>query len=118
MSIDLDSNLRQRIVSWAASKDSIREIWLFGSRARGDARADSDIDLAIVLMPPLLRHPGSIPHDWALGNYASNGDAWQRELASTLGRHVSLEAIRPGTNEYDMVVRTGHRLWSRQCADQ
>jgi predicted nucleotidyltransferase len=26
-----------------------REVWLFGSRARGDAREDSDFDLAVVV---------------------------------------------------------------------
>lgn len=31
----------------------VEKIWLFGSRARGDARARSDIDLAIALLPTL-----------------------------------------------------------------
>ncbi len=31
----------------------VQAIWLFGSHARGDARADSDIDLAILCEPPL-----------------------------------------------------------------
>lgn len=31
----------------------VEKIWLFGSRARGNARARSDIDLAITLSPSL-----------------------------------------------------------------
>jgi predicted nucleotidyltransferase len=31
--------------SWAVGKDSLRELWLFGSRATGRSRADSDVDL-------------------------------------------------------------------------
>jgi predicted nucleotidyltransferase len=34
------------------ANDSIVELWLFGSRARGDSRPDSDVDLALALIPP------------------------------------------------------------------
>lgn len=51
--------------AWAAANESVRELWLFGSRARGDARECSDVDLALALMPPNGKH------DWALGNYFS-----------------------------------------------
>ncbi len=33
----------------------IEEVWLYGSRARGDAKPDSDADLAIVLSGPKQR---------------------------------------------------------------
>lgn len=33
--------------------DRLKRIVVFGSQARGDAHADSDIDLAIVLTPPV-----------------------------------------------------------------
>jgi predicted nucleotidyltransferase len=49
--------------SWASANDSVRELWLFGSRATGGSRPDSDVDLAVALMPP----KGNT--DWALGNY-------------------------------------------------
>src|SRR5262245_35947217 len=77
------------IEQWAEQNDSIKEVWLFGSRARGDATDVSDVDIAITLMPP----KGS--HNWALGNYLRFGDQWQRELAALVGRHVSL-ALRMG----------------------
>lgn len=43
----ISENDRQNIVDWAGSRAEIRRVWLYGSRARGDHRADSDIDLAI-----------------------------------------------------------------------
>lgn len=43
MSADL-----RAISEWASGIDHIGEVWLYGSRARGDHRVDSDIDLAIV----------------------------------------------------------------------
>ena len=36
------------ISEWASGIEQIKEVWLYGSRARGAHRADSDIDLAIV----------------------------------------------------------------------
>jgi predicted nucleotidyltransferase len=49
-------------VAWAQKNDSIRELWLFGSRAKGVANASSDVDIGLVLMPAKGKH------DWALGN--------------------------------------------------
>lgn len=59
------------IRNWSARNKNIAEMWLFGSRARSDARPDSDVDLAMVLMPPTLGNP---PHDWSFGNYNKLGD--------------------------------------------
>jgi len=47
--------------SWAEANGYVRELWLFGSRARGDAHEESDVDLALALMP------GDGKTDWALG---------------------------------------------------
>ena len=75
------------IQEWAAQNRNVSEVWLFGSRARGDAREDSDVDLALTLMPPKGNH------NWALGNYASLGKNWQAELEKVVGLHVSLELM-------------------------
>lgn len=40
---------RVAIIEWAEATPEIAEVWLYGSRARGDNRDDdSDIDLAVV----------------------------------------------------------------------
>jgi predicted nucleotidyltransferase len=40
-------DLEQRIASALAPFEDVRVAYLFGSRARGSARADSDLDLAV-----------------------------------------------------------------------
>jgi predicted nucleotidyltransferase len=50
--------------AWASANGNVRELWLFGSRADGHARPDSDVDIAIALMPAAF----------AFGNYIALGD--------------------------------------------
>ena len=38
----------QKILAWAQLHVEIAEVWLFGSRARGDHESNSDIDLAVL----------------------------------------------------------------------
>ena len=57
----LDEICVRNLQMWAAANGSVRGLWLFGSRAKGVARASSDADIAIALVPP----EGN--HDWALG---------------------------------------------------
>lgn len=48
--VDLEL-LRGIIATWAASHPAIRAVWLIGSRAKGTARPDSDVDLAVAYRP-------------------------------------------------------------------
>jgi predicted nucleotidyltransferase len=105
--IDMRDEWLRGLRSWASANDSVRELWLFGSRAAGEARPESDVDLALALMPAKGKH------DWALGNYFAFESEWKRQLEEIVGRHVSLEPLVPGT-EGDAIVRaSGVRLWSR-----
>ena len=106
--MDMRDEWLRDLRSWASKNESVRELWLYGSRARGDSREESDIDLAIALMPPIGKH------DWAFGNYSAFGDAWQRKLETMVGRHVSLELIVPGTEPDVRVRRCGRLLWVRR----
>jgi predicted nucleotidyltransferase len=100
-------NALEALRAWAARTNSVRELWLFGSRATGKARPDSDVDLVIRLMPPKGNH------DWAHGNYQALGDDWQRELGEIVGRHVSLEAIPPNLDDNNSIRVPAERLWAR-----
>ena len=46
-----------RLTAWAAVQPDIAAAWLFGSRARGDARPESDIDLALLPTPKSTEDP-------------------------------------------------------------
>jgi predicted nucleotidyltransferase len=93
--------------TWATKNDCIRELWLFGSRAKGSPRPDSDIDIALALMPP------SGNDNWALAAYVESFEQWKSELRAVVEWDVSLVAIGPGF-EMDTIVRTtGVLLWRR-----
>ena len=70
------------IAHWAQSTMPVSEVRLFGSRARGDAREDSYVDLAVTIT---AGDPGN-----ALSIYLSKSDHWRHELAALLQSHVSL----------------------------
>ena len=96
---------RDAIEQWAARTRSVREVWLFGSRAKGTAEPHSDVDIAIKLMPPTK---GT---DWALGHYSQFGDDWQNELIAILGQGVSLELLPTDRDIGPRVL-----LWARSDA--
>ena len=49
MPYGLSEDWLQHLKLWAAQKSEIREVWIFGSRATGCYRTDSDIDIALKL---------------------------------------------------------------------
>jgi predicted nucleotidyltransferase len=69
---------------WAEANDAVCQLWIFGSRARGDALEGSDIDIALALAPPVKGRG-----DPALGAYFHLESEWKQQLQSIVGIDVS-----------------------------
>lgn len=112
--MDMRPEWIEAIRTWAAGNENVAEVWLFGSRAKGTARPDSDVDLALVLMPGILGYPG---HDWPEGNYQALGDRWEANLTAAIQHDVHLKRFaRPGEKESANAASakaTAVLLWSR-----
>jgi len=105
--MDLEPGGLDALKVWALNNDAIRELWLFGSRAKGTSHSDSDVDLALVLMPETDNT------NWALAKYIQYAAAWKAQLETIVARPISFGVIEPGEKMFDEVTTTGERLWSR-----
>jgi predicted nucleotidyltransferase len=70
----VDSNTFSEIVRRIRAVADPQKIVLFGSRARGDHRPDSDIDLLVIEDSQLPRHRRAIPLYAALADLSLNVD--------------------------------------------
>ena len=75
----LDPKLRSTLAGWAESKATIRALYVFGSRASGTARPDSDLDLAFAFI-------AAVDND--LAELIQNAGAWKGELSNLTGLRV------------------------------
>src|SRR3990167_2270643 len=57
----LDQKITDQIVNYFAKKPEVAAVYLYGSYARGEARADSDIDLAVLVTDTRKYKGFSIP---------------------------------------------------------
>lgn len=65
----------QTLAAWAADKPTIAALYVFGSYARGEARPDSDLDLAFDF----------VDVDNPLSELIVNAGAWKVELGRLTG---------------------------------
>jgi len=107
LGIDFPDEWRVGIIGWARQTNAVDELWLCGSRPKGTSRPDSDVDIAVSLMP------ARGGHDWALGDYLALSPVWQRSLEAIVGRRVSVTAILPETPGDTEVRKAGLLLWRR-----
>lgn len=90
-----------------SSRDEVLEGYLFGSVARGDVQAHSDVDVAVFVDPAALSRPG-------FGYEAELGAALQQVLGRS---DVDVTVLnRAGPVLYHRVLRDGVRLFARDLA--
>jgi len=83
----------------------VQAVWLFGSTACGQAGADSDVDLAVLLPPGVRAGPFEL-----LGLRAS--------LAESIGRDVDLVSLREAPAAFaNEIVSHGRRIWEGSSRD-
>ena len=86
--------IRAVVAGWAATEPLIRRVYLFGSRARGAERPDSDIDLALLTDPdPDARAATSDPFTLANGTWADWRERWEAGLQAVLPLPLHLHQV-------------------------
>lgn len=88
------------VAEWASAKPLVGRVHVFGSRARGDHRPDSDVDIAIVLD---MSHAQGFDESGGFATWAFDTEDWKEELEALLGLKVDLQ--RNGGDETPNVQR-------------
>ena len=106
--------IAETVRRWAASEPLVRRVYLFGSRARGDHRPDSDIDLAVVcrMDPRILAECGGDPFSARMFFWQDHAPGWAAELGRLLSVPVHLEKLDRDATErvWPAVRRDGIRI--------
>ena len=105
--MQLDEDQILAIKAWAKSHACIREVRLFGSRFKGTARDDSDVDLAVTIEGYFrgihFTSPQSI--------YLTTAHEWEAELTAALGIQADVERYEEDTApRVWQFVQDGHCL--------
>lgn len=96
-----------RFKTWAEGKSNLRRLWLFGSRVRGDARPDSDLDIAFEI--------DALVDDADKETFLEEVlPRWQAELQSISAFPVHLEPwAAHGTDVAAYVAESGISIYQR-----
>lgn len=100
--------LVKSLAALLAPRDEVLEAYLFGSQARGDARADSDVDVAVFVNPERL---AGLEHQHPFGYDAELLTDLMSGLRSERVDVVLLNRADPVL--YHRVLRDGIRFLSR-----
>jgi len=95
--MDLTEQHVRYVQEWAERTGVVETVRLYGSRAKGSARPDSDVDLAITV---------------SAGNYVRFANEWQKELSDALLLKVRLkqynspadDTVRRCCDEFSVVL--------------
>ena len=99
------STWRAIIREWAEAQPRIAAVYLFGSRAKGTARPDCDIDLAIIL----TEHPDWTALQFSIDGFTEAEPALQAMLPAPV--HLSFPVVE--RDVWDWCLEHGEELFLR-----
>jgi len=85
------TEIASNLAHWAAGKPLVGRVFIFGSRARSEHRADSDIDIAIELDLSAAR---GMDESGGLVTWIFETKEWKTELKALLPFEVDLQQFR------------------------
>ena len=103
--MQLTDEQRDAIIAWAERTPQVQAVMLFGSRCKGTARPDRDVDLALTMTKGRWER--------RFKNYRDNVNAWERELTDAVGLTVYVRSLHPalGPEVPAAVKECGIKLW-------
>ena len=95
------------IINWSKRTPQVQAVVLIGSRCKGTARPDSDVDLALTMTKGRWEQ--------RFKNYRDNVNAWERELTDAVGLTVFVRSHHPalGPEVPAAVKECSIKLWRR-----
>ena len=105
--VQLTEEQRNAIIAWAERTPQVQAVMLFGSRCKGTARPDSDVDLALTMTKGHWER--------RFKNYRDNVNAWERELTDAVRITVFVRSLHPalGPEVPAAVKECSIKLWRR-----
>ena len=110
-----DTDVHQALLKWAEGKPLVGSLWVFGSRARGDHRAESDLDIAIQLD---LSAAKGMDESGGLATWMFDTDGWEEELSALLPFTIDLEQYRGKETPtiHQAIARSSHLVYTKREA--
>ncbi|WP_375209082.1 nucleotidyltransferase domain-containing protein [Hyphomonas jannaschiana] len=84
----IEENWIKAIVSWASKEPDVASVYLFGSRIKGLARPDSDLDVAVVVVR------GATEND-TYTTWTFQHEEWKAELQKSISVKLDLQLGNP-----------------------
>ena len=94
------------IITWAKKTPEVQAVFLYGSRAKGTAKPDSDVVLALSIK--------GLEATWRFAKFISHRRGWRAELEAALGLAMQLERARRDATPHHRRPQRGPRVLSRR----
>ncbi|QYR52964.1 nucleotidyltransferase family protein [Lysobacter soyae] len=104
-------DIQGMLKAWASANTRVARLWIFGSRAKGTSRPDSDIDIAIELNLG-LNGRSSETSEFIFATWAFESNPWKEQLELLTKLPVDLQlydgqetpTIQCGVNDGGLLV--------------